>query len=307
MPYEEGYVSTEDGVRLFVQWSGEGPRALVVLNGLFLFEHFQQLGHNRMVIFVDPRNGGRSGSVTDASRLNRGIHHTVDDIETIRRHFGLREVAVMGHSYMGVAAILYALKYPQHVSRVVQIGPMEPRPGTSYPAHLTGADDTLREALSRLADLMSRRGSLDQQQFCRAFWSIMLPIYVVDPADTIKLKWDRCDLPNQMNFMANWTEHILPSIARLNLSKDMVSRATLPVLIVHGRKDRSAPYGGAREWALMLPNARLVTVEHAGHAPWIENPQVVFDSVTKFLDGTWPEASRMVTALEPNDEAPALV
>lgn len=307
MSYQESYVTTEDGVRLYVQRSGDGQPALVVLNGLFLFDHFQQLAGDRTIIFVDPRSGGRSEAVTDVSRLSQGVHHTVDDVEAIRRHFDLGKIAVLGHSYMGFAAVLYALKYPAHASRVVQIGPMEPRPGVSYPSHLTGADDALHEALVQLGDLMARREFLDPRQFCRLFWSIVLPIYVVNPADTVKLKWDRCDLPNQLNFMANWMGHLLPSIVRLKLSKDTLAGAALPVLIIHGRTDRSAPYGGAREWALMLPNARLVTVEHAGHAPWIENPQLVFDSVATFLDGVWPEASHSVTALDPNDEASALV
>jgi len=39
-----------------------------------------------------------------------------------------------------------------------------------------------------------------------------------------------------------------------------VSGVTTPVLVVHGTKDRSGPYGGGRDWAAMLPNARLVTV-----------------------------------------------
>jgi pimeloyl-ACP methyl ester carboxylesterase len=53
----------------------------------------------------------------------------------------------------------------------------------------------------------------------------------------------------------------------------------MPVLVVHGTKDRSAPYGGGRDWAAMLPNARLVTVTNAGHVPWIEKPGEVFDTL----------------------------
>jgi pimeloyl-ACP methyl ester carboxylesterase len=72
-----------------------------------------------------------------------------------------------------------------------------------------------------------------------------------------------------------------------------------PVLIVHGDRDRSAPYGGGREWALLFPNARLVTVENAAHAPWIEAPEMAIGSIEAFLDGEWPEAARKVTSVEP--------
>ena len=55
---------------------------------------------------------------------------------------------------------------------------------------------------------------------------------------------------------------------------------------------------------LLLPNARLVTVENAAHAPWIEAPELVFGSIEKFLDGAWPPAARKVTSLDPADEPP---
>jgi pimeloyl-ACP methyl ester carboxylesterase len=60
---------------------------------------------------------------------------------------------------------------------------------------------------------------------------------------------------------------------------------TARVLTIHGRKDRSAPYGGGKDWAEQLPNAELVSVENGGHAPWIEAPDVVFQSIRAFLEG----------------------
>jgi len=46
----------------------------------------------------------------------------------------------------------------------------------------------------------------------------------------------------------------------------------------------------------MLPNARLLTVENAAHAPWIEAPDKVFGAIDTFLDGTWPEAAEKLTS-----------
>ena len=86
---------------------------------------------------------------------------------------------------------------------------------------------------------------------------------------------------------------------------DEPQNPTAPVLIVHGTRDRSAPYGGGREWALLLPDARLVTVEDSAHAPWIEAPDLVFDSLNTFLDGAWPEAAERVTVLDPRDRCAA--
>jgi pimeloyl-ACP methyl ester carboxylesterase len=91
-----------------------------------------------------------------------------------------------------------------------------------------------------------------------------------------------------------WVGYILPSIKSLNLTAEEMAKAKAPVLVVHGNKDRSAPYGGGRDWAMRLPDARLVTVENAAHAPWIEAPEMVFDSLRTFFDGVWPEAARRV-------------
>jgi pimeloyl-ACP methyl ester carboxylesterase len=106
------------------------------------------------------------------------------------------------------------------------------------------------------------------------------------------------DLPNEMNFMTQWNDHVLPSIQRLELTAEELAKAQAPVLIIHGRKDRSASYGGGRDWALRLPDARLVTVDNAAHVPWIEDPEKVFSAIETFLGGAWPETAEKVELLD---------
>jgi pimeloyl-ACP methyl ester carboxylesterase len=84
---------------------------------------------------------------------------------------------------------------------------------------------------------------------------------------------------------------ILPSIHALALTDDEVSRAAAPVLTIHGRHDRSSPYGAGREWAQRLPNARLLTVDNAAHVPWIEAPALTLGAIDTFFDGNWPGAA----------------
>ena len=50
---------------------------------------------------------------------------------------------------------------------------------------------------------------------------------------------------------------------------------------------------------MRLPNARLVTVEDAGRAPWFEAPGTVFGAIQVFLGGAWPVSAQKVEALEP--------
>ncbi len=287
-PSGQGYLTTEDGIRLHFQTLGNGPQPVAIPNGAILLDDFERLAHGRTLIAYDPRNRGRSDAVTCDQYLAAGIHNDVDDLDAMRRHFGIDRLDVIGHSYMGLMAILYAMKFPGRVNRVVQIGAMPPDAGTEYPAHLKADDGILAGTLAKLAELRKEPRPADPVEFCRRFWAILRVIYVADPADADRIDWGRCDLPNELNFVKYWSESIFPSIQRLKLGAEELAAVTAPVLTIHGTKDRSAPYGGGRDWARMLPNARLLTVDDAGHAPWIEAPGKVFGAIETFLAGAWP-------------------
>jgi pimeloyl-ACP methyl ester carboxylesterase len=294
----EDWVTSADGVHLFVQKVGDGPSTVLLPNGLYLIDHFNAIADRGTLIYCDPRNRARSEPITDRSKLERGIHHDVDDLEAIRQHVGASRVDLIGHSYMGLTVLLYAMKYPDRVRRVVAIGAIGPDATKQYPAHLANMDATLSGAMARLGELEKEAGTRDPEELCRKFWSILREIYVADPADADKITWEHCDLANERNFLKQWTEHVMPSIQKLTLTAEDIATATAPVLVIHGRKDRSAPYGGGRDWAVRLPNARLMTVDDAAHAPWIEEPDRVFGAIDAFLGGAWPETTERVTSLD---------
>ena len=280
----EGYITTDDGLRLWFQTVGSGPQVVVLPNGFHLLEDFSCLAPGRTLVFYDVRNRGRSDTVTDPALLERGIHNDVDDLDAVRRHFGLERLVLIGHSYVGLIVILYAMKYSAHVDRIVQIAPMGPRYGKSYPADLMNTDAVLRDLFTRIGALQTERASLDPEEFCRKSWAILRVMYVTDAKDADKVRWDRCDLSNERSFMKYWTERIVPSIQPLSLTREALAEVRCAVLTIHGTKDRSAPYGGGRDWVSLLPNARLVPVDGAGHGPWIEAPETVFSVIDGSLN-----------------------
>jgi pimeloyl-ACP methyl ester carboxylesterase len=290
-------VIADDGVRLFAQTLGNGPGVVLIPNGYYLFDALARFADGRTLVFIDPRNRGRSEAVTDPSMLAQGIQHDVADFEAIRRHLGAERVDLVGHSYMGVAVALYAMAHPDSTRRVIQIGAAPADPSKIYPAHLTNTDATLGEVFARIGALQKERTSLDPATFCKRFWAILRVLYVMHPKDADRLGWEPCHLPNEAGFMRQYNDYVLPSIQALNLTDAGYARAAAPVLAIHGRQDRSAPYGGGRDWALRLPDARLVTVDDAAHVPWIENPDKVFDAIGTFLKGAWPESAERVTSL----------
>jgi proline iminopeptidase len=289
-------ITLDDGVRLYYEKLGGGSRIVLAPNAFYFMQDFRLLADDASLVFYDVRNRGRSDAVTDPSKLARGIEQDVDDLDAVRRYFcsmgpGADRVDLIGHSYVGLLVALYAMRYPAHVRRVTLIGPVQPDSAKQYPPELSFVDATFTETMAELARVRSASSVEDAEAACRRFWSVLRATYVTNPADAGRIDWGRCDLPNERNFMHYWLAHLVPSIERLRLTAQDFAQATAPVLIVHGTKDRSAPYGGARDWAAMLPNARLLTIPDAAHAPWIEAPELVFGSVRTFLNGAWPAAA----------------
>ena len=281
----EGYVPTADGSRLFFQTLGNGPDALIVPNGPPLLEAFSSLARGRRLIAYDARNRGRSDLIDDEKKIARGIYHDVDDIEAVRSHFDLTTIDLLGHSYMGLTAILYAMRHPTRVRRIIQIGPVGPVPSMQYPPELSYVDDVLTSALSGLRALSLDATTTDPESACRRLWQMLRPIYVVNPADVGKLDcWQRCHLATERAAVKYAAETLIPSYMRLSLGAGDVAMVAMPVLTIHGRLDRSAPYGGGRDWSTLLPDGRLLTIAEGGHMPWIEAPVEVMSAIDGFLD-----------------------
>jgi pimeloyl-ACP methyl ester carboxylesterase len=295
---EDGFITTPDGVRLYFQKLGAGAQTVLVPNGICYVDELARFAAQRTLLFFDLRNRGRSDTVADEARLERGVLNDVDDVDAVRRHAGADRVDLIGHSYVGATVVLYAKTHPAHVNRVVQIGPLQPFHGRQYPPHLTCVDETFRRVMAGLAGLERDRATTDPVEFCRRVWAVLDPLYVTDPADVHKLPpCHRCELPNERNLMKYLRGTIMPSLQRLDLKPGDFAEVSAPVLTIHGTHDRSAPYGGGREWAVELPNARLLSIEGGGHAPWIESPQHVWTSIETFLTGAWPTGAAVVESV----------
>jgi proline iminopeptidase len=301
---EEGYVITDDGVQLFYQKIGGSPSTVIIPNALYLFEDFKYLAMDHTLIFYDMRNRGRSEKVSESQKLSSGIHHDVKDLETIRKHFGREKVHLIGHSYLGLTVFLYATTYQDHVSRVVQIGPMQFNLTTQYPKHLKANDETPIPDPKNIEELTNLEANgyaeANPKEYSRKWWSIIRPVYVTNPEDTVKIFSAIDEFPNEWptNQMKHLTENIMPSIQALEVTNKKIEKCKSPVLTIHGTRDRAVPYGAGREWVFRLPDARLVTIDEGGHMPWIEAPSIVFPAIRTFLNGEWPEEAKEINVVD---------
>lgn len=295
---EEGYLTTPDGVRLFYQRVGNGPQTVLQPGRLFAFEEFLWLGEHFTLISYDMRNRGRSDLVLDEAKIT--FEQDVADMETVRRHFGVERMALLGYSYLGKIVVLYALEHPERVERMVQFGPVGPIFGTEYKPEFVFRDDPVDPAAR--AKLRSLRNEQNYhlthpREYCEQEWSVVQrPMLVGDPAKIDRVRIDVCDLPNEWpilqvrhlraHFEQSGMTHVTP-LAR-------VRQLSMPVLTVHGTRDRNAPYGAGREWSYLLQRGRLLTVEGAGHHAFAEAREIVMPAVLEFLRGDWPAAAAKV-------------
>jgi proline iminopeptidase len=296
-PIEEGHVTTHDGLRLAYRTVGSGSHAVMVPLGFLLQGDFARLAApDRTIVFYDQRNRGRSDAVPP-DKLS--IHDEVRDMETLRAHFGFNRFAPIGYSYLGLMVVLYAIEHPDRIDRLVQLGPVPMHFDTVYPPNLSANDREEAIGKERLAaiEALVRDGlhESEPRQFCRRQWEAMRYALVGDPARVDQLGDGFCDLPNEwpVAFIRMWP-HRQAEMKALRFTPGQLALVTRPVLTIHGTRDRNAPYGAGREWASLLPDARLLTIDGAAHQSWVDAPERVFGAIDRFLSGEWPPDAAVV-------------
>jgi proline iminopeptidase len=284
---DEDFVTTADGVRLFVRIAGHGVQSLVV-PGVGADIEFGRLGEARRVAFYDLRNRGRSDPVDAAGRV--GLPVEIDDIEAVRAHAGFARTSILGWSYVGLVAALYAAGHPHFVDRLVMVCPAAPSQSLQ-PA--PGAPDLV--LLERLNELETRRASADPVEFARQWRRIVTPTLMADPTAFELLQADPSIWPNE------WPSHMTEALRRVDAThpvgfdyRPRAQQISAPTLVIHGESD-TIPLAASEAWTRAIPDARLLVLPKVGHFPHVEAPSRLFDAVDAFLSGDWPTHARPLT------------
>src|ERR1041384_1544432 len=122
----DGFVTSDDGVRLYFQRIGTSPRVLLVPNGPPLFELLEPLTATHTVVMFDAVSRGGSDLLAESARRDDVLEREADDIEAVRRALGVAEVDLLGLSYNAFVLVLYARRHADRVGRMIQIAPAAP-------------------------------------------------------------------------------------------------------------------------------------------------------------------------------------
>jgi proline iminopeptidase len=120
-PIQEGYVDAH-GVMIYYEIIGHGPPLMIVHGGPgashdYFLPYLLPLARQNRLIFIDERGSGRSQKLDDAGGYT--VENMVEDVEDVRRELGLGKVSLLGHSYGGVLAEAYALKYQLNLTHLI--------------------------------------------------------------------------------------------------------------------------------------------------------------------------------------------
>ena len=287
----EGFVTADDGTKLFYRVTGRGRDTIVAIHGgpgvdlESIANDFAPLARDHVVIFYDQRGSGRSDLPADTTRLYFPKH--VADLEALRTHFKISTMILVAHSYGPFLAASYAIAHPDRVSRMVFFGPVPPRKGDfnrRYGASLNARLDSTQRAKSadaakRLADPNS-----DALQACRDLWAIGMRPRLAEPDRTLRMvKSDLCgSAPAGIRYGLTVTNRVVNrSIGDWDL-RPALKTLTIPTLIIHGQQE-TIPMDLVEEWITAMPNARLIKVPNAAHFTYAERPELVWPPVLAFI------------------------
>ncbi len=120
----EGFIAGA-GARIYYKTLGRGV-PLLLLHGGPGADHtdflpaLKPLARCCQLVLIDERGSGRSERLADPKGYT--LTNMVKDIERVRRHFGFRRFVLLGHSFGGMLAQAYAVRYPKRILGLVLAG-----------------------------------------------------------------------------------------------------------------------------------------------------------------------------------------
>ena len=254
-------------MELYSNILGQGKPFIFLHGFLGMSDNWKTLGtkfseEGYEVHLLDQRNHGRSFHSDD---FNYEV--MVEDLKHYCDSHNLTDVILLGHSMGGKVAMLFAVEYPELVSKLI-IADISPR---FYPIH----HDTILSGLSALDfDIIKSRGEADD----------IFKTYVSDFGTRQfllkNLYWEeKGKLALRLNLDA-----LKENVSEVGEALPMHSKFDKDTLFLRGDKSEYISTSDEPLIKSHFPKAKIVTIANAGHWLHAENPTDFYDEVVNFLN-----------------------
>jgi proline iminopeptidase len=273
------------GVSMFVKVIGHG-QPLVLMHGGPGADHismlpFRPCSDQNTLVFYDHRCNGRSRGVEVSSMTWENL---TADADELRQSLGFDKWAVLGHSFGGMVALEYALRFPQSLSHLL----------------LVDTCGDIRWAQENAPNTLAQRGfSPETVDIARRFFNGQIAPNEMLPA---MMKFGEAYYHHRSPLQV---AHMLVSGMRVKMRPealifgfchllkgwtvmDRLGEIKVPTLVMAGRDDIQFPPEHQAALAAGLANARLEIIESAGHNSPEERPAEVLRLVRNFLAAAYP-------------------
>ena len=288
--WDEWWLSTDDGINLFVKDFGEGDTVIVLHGGWghqhnYLIDAFTNIADKYHFVLYDQRGSLRSHCPDSLISVAKHI----EDLEQLRKELGPEKVVLVGHSMGGLLAMYYLEKYPENVKGLILLSTL-PAKYSIYEEYAM-TENQEESALARwkrqeVLDTLAAHG-LD------AKWSS-------EERKNLTSKqrgtWHRITQSAiNMHSVKNWRkfrgafyykESAAMAAATTMTAWDVteiMKELNIPITIIHGDDDFS-PVSLHKGWTSEIPNVELKVIENAGHNPWICQPEIFKNYILEALE-----------------------
>ncbi|QCK16770.1 alpha/beta fold hydrolase [Mangrovivirga cuniculi] len=269
-----GFVTAEN-CKISYTVFGKGEPILIINGGPGMnsagFEGLAaRLGEEYQAIIFDQRGTGKSGlSSINSNTVNMDL--MIEDIELLRKHLKIDSWTILGHSFGGILANLYAAEYPENIEALIHSSSagidMNFLPPGGIRASLTETEiDSL--------DYWSEIDQTDPSEKSAYMYRFYLAKAYLHSDKNVSTIAARLGQANRTINSLIWRELRETGYDLSTELKDFEQ----PVLIMQGESDILHP-DTAIKMKETFKNSKLVLLEKCGHYGWIENPGKYFKNI----------------------------
>ena len=224
----------------------------------------------------------RQPDQTESQDIDQVEQYFVESLERWRQKCHVGKMTLMGHSLGGYLSIAYALKYPEHVEKLILVSPagINERPANMEQRIKTQFSTTQRRFLSAMTYLWEK--NVTPQGIVRAT-GLVLGDRLVRGYVTRRFNLNGRDVEDMTNYVHAITK--LVGTGEYALSRLLspggwarrpfqhrLEELKMPAVFLYGEYDFMDPTVPAKMAHCLQPGSKVIIVPNSGHQLMIENP-----------------------------------